>query len=183
MVVMPYVKRLSEAFARILKAHGIATANCPHRTLWNFVYIQRTRSRIKRRPNWSIVCLARTPPAHTLERQAGSSVWESRKKEVDSFTAGTQTRASSKGEQCNSQVSHHTACHGRWKRTVSSTGTRQKWSTESDITLLFWESICSWHTRKRTLARWRSPPDSTLITDHLHRWLSGCAENRCGHLL
>jgi len=31
------VKGLSEAFARILKSHGIATANRPHRTLWNFV--------------------------------------------------------------------------------------------------------------------------------------------------
>ena len=37
MVVMPYVKGLSEAFARILKSHGIATANRPHRTLRNFV--------------------------------------------------------------------------------------------------------------------------------------------------
>jgi len=37
MVVVPYVKGLSEAFARILKSHGIATANCPHQTLWNFV--------------------------------------------------------------------------------------------------------------------------------------------------
>ena len=39
-------------------------------TLW---FIQMTRSRMKRRLNWSIVCLARTAPAHTLERQAGSS--------------------------------------------------------------------------------------------------------------
>jgi len=30
MVVVPYVKGLSEAFARILKSHGIATANRPH---------------------------------------------------------------------------------------------------------------------------------------------------------
>ena len=37
MVVVPYVKGLSEAFTRILKSHGIATANCPHRTPWNFV--------------------------------------------------------------------------------------------------------------------------------------------------
>jgi len=35
MVVVPYVKGLSEA--RILKYHGIATANRPHRTLRNFV--------------------------------------------------------------------------------------------------------------------------------------------------
>ena len=31
MVVVPYVKGLSESFARILKSHGIATANHPHR--------------------------------------------------------------------------------------------------------------------------------------------------------
>ena len=37
MVVMPYVKRLSEAFARILKSHGIAKASCFHQTLRNFV--------------------------------------------------------------------------------------------------------------------------------------------------
>ena len=37
MVVVPYVKGLSEAFARIMKSHGIATANRPHRTLRNFV--------------------------------------------------------------------------------------------------------------------------------------------------
>jgi len=36
MVVVPYVKELSEAFARILKSHSIATANRPHRTLRNF---------------------------------------------------------------------------------------------------------------------------------------------------
>jgi len=44
-------------------------------TLW---FIRRTRSRMKRRPNWSIVSLARTAPAHMLERQVGSSVWGSR---------------------------------------------------------------------------------------------------------
>ena len=44
-------------------------------TLW---FIRRTRSRMKTRPNWSIVSLVRTAPAHTLERQAGSSVWGSR---------------------------------------------------------------------------------------------------------
>jgi len=37
MVVVPYVKGLSEAFARILKSHSIVTANRPHRTLRNFV--------------------------------------------------------------------------------------------------------------------------------------------------
>ena len=46
-----------------------------YETLW---FIRRTRSRMKRRPNWSIVSLARTAPALLLERQAGSSVWGSR---------------------------------------------------------------------------------------------------------
>jgi len=37
MVVVPYVKGLSEAFARILKSRGIAAANRRNRTLRNFV--------------------------------------------------------------------------------------------------------------------------------------------------
>ena len=51
------------------------------------------------------------------------------KKEVDSFTAGTQTRASRARE---SSVIHKSAItdHMPWKRTMSSTETRQKWSTE-----------------------------------------------------
>jgi len=71
-------------------------------------FIWRTRSRMKRRPNWSIMCLARTAPAHMLERQAGSSVWGSRntRKKWDSFTAGTQTRASRARE---SSVTHKSA--------------------------------------------------------------------------
>ena len=36
-VVVPYVKGLSEAYARILKSHGIATANRPLRTIRNFL--------------------------------------------------------------------------------------------------------------------------------------------------
>jgi len=34
---VPYVKGMSEAFTRILKSHGIATANRPYRTLRNIV--------------------------------------------------------------------------------------------------------------------------------------------------
>ena len=78
MIVVPYVKGLSEAFARILKSHGIAQLTVltkRYGTLW---FIRRTRSRMKRRPNWSIVSLARTALALMLERQAGSSVWGSR---------------------------------------------------------------------------------------------------------
>ena len=50
MVVVPYVRGLSETFARILKSHCIATANRPHRTLQNFVVHRRTRSAMRRRP-------------------------------------------------------------------------------------------------------------------------------------
>jgi len=43
MVVVPYVKGLSYEFAKILKSHSIiATANRPHRTLWNFVDEEKT---------------------------------------------------------------------------------------------------------------------------------------------
>ena len=81
-VAVPCVKGLSEAFARILKSRGISRRS-PHRhiltkrygTLW---FIRRTRSRMRRRPNWSTVSLARTAPAHTLRRQAGRLVWGSR---------------------------------------------------------------------------------------------------------
>jgi len=37
LVVVPYVKGLSEAYTRILKSHGITTANRPHRTLRNIL--------------------------------------------------------------------------------------------------------------------------------------------------
>ena len=37
LVVVPYVKGLSEAYTRILKSHGIATANRPRRTLRNIL--------------------------------------------------------------------------------------------------------------------------------------------------
>jgi len=37
LIVVPYVKGLSEAHPRILKSHGIATANRPHRTLRNIL--------------------------------------------------------------------------------------------------------------------------------------------------
>jgi len=51
MVVVPYVKGLREAYARILKSHGIATGNRPH-------WMLRTTSRM-RRLNWSTASLAK----------------------------------------------------------------------------------------------------------------------------
>jgi len=74
MVVVPYVKGLSEAFARILKSHGIATANRPHRTLRNFVVHPKDKVKDEEKTELIYRVLCRTVPAHTLERQAGSSV-------------------------------------------------------------------------------------------------------------
>ena len=133
MVVVPYVKVLSKIFERILKSHGIATANRPHRTAdatelcaW---FIRRTRSRMKRRPNLSC----------PLQELLQLICWRYRQ-EVRSEDQGIQERSGlfhswytdpslqGKGEQCNSQVSHDRPCRGT--EPLSSTGTRQKWSTE-----------------------------------------------------
>ena len=57
-----------------------------------------------------IVSLARTAPALMLERQAGSSVWGSRNTRKK-WTLSQPVQG--KGEQCNSQVSHHRPCRGR----------------------------------------------------------------------
>jgi len=110
MVVMPYVKGLSEAFARILKSHCIATANRPCRTLQNFV-VQGWRE-------------DRTDLSCPLQELLQLLCWRYRQ-EVWSEDQGTQERSGlfhswytdpslqGKGEQCNSQVSHHRPCRGR----------------------------------------------------------------------
>jgi len=96
MVVMPYVKGLSEAFARILKSHGIATANRPHRMLRNFVV--HPKDKVKDEDKTELIY--RVPCKNCSSsyvgetgRKFGLRVKE-HKKEVDSFTAGKQTRAS-----------------------------------------------------------------------------------------
>jgi len=50
-----HVKGLSEAFAKILKSHGIAIANRPHRTLQNFVVHLKDKVKDKEKPemNWN----------------------------------------------------------------------------------------------------------------------------------
>ena len=60
-------------------------------------FVWRTRSRMMRRANWSIVSLARTAPAHMLERQAGNLVWGSRntRKKWTLFTRASMARESS----------------------------------------------------------------------------------------
>jgi len=115
-VVVLYVKGLSEAFARILKSHGIATANRPHRTLRNFVV--HPKDKIKDEDKTELIY--RVPCKNCFGsyvgetgRKFGLRIKE-HKKEVDSFTAGTQTRASKARE---SSVTHKSAitrpCRGR----------------------------------------------------------------------
>jgi len=98
MVVVPYVKGLSEAFARILKSHGIATANRPHRTLRNFVVHLKDKVRDEEKTEliYHVPCKnCSCSSSHIGEtgRKFGLRIKE-HKKEVDSFTAGRQTRAS-----------------------------------------------------------------------------------------
>jgi len=90
---MPYVKGLSEAFARILKFHGIATANCPHRTQWKFVVHPKDKVKDKEKTE----LIYRVPCKNCSSSYVGetgrkfSLRIKKHKKEVDSFTAGTQT--------------------------------------------------------------------------------------------
>ena len=91
---MPYVKGLSEAFARILKSHGIATANCPHRTLRNFVV--HPKDKVKDEEKTELVY--RVP----CKNCSSSYVGEIGRK------FGLRIK-----KQCNSQVSHHRPCRGR----------------------------------------------------------------------
>jgi len=69
-----WVRHLQE-FWNLTASPQLTVLTERYRTLW---FVRRTRSRMKQRPNWSIVSLARTAPALMLERQAGSSVWGSR---------------------------------------------------------------------------------------------------------
>jgi len=108
MVVVPYVKGLIEAFARILKYHGIATANRPHRKLRNFVVYPKDNVKDEEKAEliYRVPC-KNCSSSYVKEtgRKFGLRVKE-HKKEVDSFTAGTQTRASRARE---SSVTHKSA--------------------------------------------------------------------------
>ena len=118
MVVVPYVKeltQLSEAFARILKSYCIATANRPHRTLWNFVV--HPKDKVKDEEKTELIY--RVPC-----KNCSSSCWRDRQ-EVWYEDQETQERSGlfhsrytdpslqGKGEQCNSQVSYYRPCRGR----------------------------------------------------------------------
>jgi len=117
-VCVPYVKGLNEAFARILKSHSIATANRPHRTLRNFVVHPKDKVKDEEKTdlmyrvpykkwglNWRL---------HWGDRQ---EVWSEDQgaQERSGLFHGWYTDPSlqGKGEQCNSQVSHHRPCRGR----------------------------------------------------------------------
>jgi len=108
MVVAPYVKGLSEAFARILKSHGITTTNRPHRTLRNFVV--HLKDKVKDEEKTELIY--RVPCKNCSSSYAGETGRKfdlrikEQKKEVDSFTYGTQTRASRARE---SSVTHKSA--------------------------------------------------------------------------
>ena len=129
MVVVPYVKKLSEAFPRFLKSHGIATANRPHRTLRNFVIHPKDKVKDEEKTEliYRVPCKnCSSSYVGETGRKFGLRINNRRKKWT--FTAGTQTRASRAKE---SSVTHKSAITDMpWKRTMSSTGTRQKWSTE-----------------------------------------------------
>ena len=108
MVVVPYVKGLSEASAKILKSHSIATANHPHRTLRNFVVHPKDKVRDEEKTEL-IYCVPCNDCSSSYVGETGRKIGlriKEHKKEVDSFTAGTQTRASRARE---SSVTHKSA--------------------------------------------------------------------------
>jgi len=108
MVVVPYVKGLSEAFARTLKSHGITTANRPHRTLRNFVVHPKdnVKDEEKTKVIYRVPCKnCASSYVEETGRKFGLRIKEHKKK-VDSFTAGTQTRATRAQE---SSVTHKSA--------------------------------------------------------------------------
>ena len=108
MVVVPYVKGLSETFARILKSHSIATANCSHRTLRNFVVYPKDKVKDEEKTDliYRVPCKnCSSSYVGETGRMFGLRIKE-HKKEADSFTAGTQTRASRSSE---SSVTHKSA--------------------------------------------------------------------------
>jgi len=91
MVVVPYVKGLSEAFARILKSHGITTANHPHRTLRNFVAHPKDKVNDEEKTEliYRVPCKnCSSSYVGETGRKFGLRIKE-HKKELDSFTAGT----------------------------------------------------------------------------------------------
>ena len=87
------MKGLSEAFARILKSHGIATANRPHRTLRYFVVHPKNKVRDEEKTEliYRVPCKY-CSSSYVVEtgRKFGLRI-KVHKKDVDSFAASTQT--------------------------------------------------------------------------------------------
>ena len=113
MVVVPYVKGLSEAFARILKSHGIAT---DYRTLRNFVV--HPKDKVKEEEKTDLIY--RVPCKNCSSsyvgetgRKFGLRIKEHKKRSGRFHSWYTDPSLQGKGEQCNSQVSHHRLCRGR----------------------------------------------------------------------
>jgi len=105
---VPYVKGLSTTFARILTSHGIATPNGPHRMLRYFVVHPKDKVRDEEKTKF-IYCVSCKNCSSSYIGETGRKFAlriKEHKKEVDSFTAGTQTRASRARE---SNVTHKTA--------------------------------------------------------------------------
>jgi len=137
-------------------------------TLW---FIQRIRSRMKRRPNWSIVCLAKNCSSSYVGetgRKFGLRIKE-HKKEVDSFTAGTQTRASKARESSVTRKSAITD-HAMEENHVIDV-TRQKWSTERHCDRPDWKKKHFESVRHR--CAWIGKQDHTNWATHGTRWFPG----------
>ena len=87
------MKGLSEAFARILKSCSIATANRRHRMLQNFVVHPKDTVKDEEKTEliYRVPCKnCSSSYVGETDRKFGLRIKE-HKKEVDSFTAGTQT--------------------------------------------------------------------------------------------
>ena len=68
MVVIPYVKNLSEGVARIMRKHGVGVAMRPYRTLRKALVPPRTKWKEMRSVGSSTRCHAKTAHKCTLER-------------------------------------------------------------------------------------------------------------------
>ena len=100
---------MCEAFARILKSHGIATAIRPHRTTLR-KFVVHPKDKVKDEEKTELIY--RVPCKNCFRSYVRETGWtfglriKEHKKEVGTFTAGTQTRASRARE---SSVTHKSA--------------------------------------------------------------------------
>jgi len=91
-------------------------------------FIQRTRSKMRRKQSWSTGSLARTAPVLTLEKQAGSYAWRWRSTEKK-WILSQQAHKPEPPEPGTAVLpTSPPSLTMLWNRTTSSTGTVQKWS-------------------------------------------------------